>query len=144
MKRFIFFSVIGKYNSKTVKKGGRMNAFKDNMPIYIQIRNYIETAILSGALKENEPLPSLRQLAKEHMLNPITISNAINLLEDDDILYKKRGIGIFVQKNAKKKIISKQSNEFIKDELNTIIEKAKLLEIPASTLIDKIRQIYGE
>lgn len=121
-----------------------MNAFKDNMPIYIQIRNYIETAILSGALKENEALPSLRQLAKEHMLNPITISNAINLLEDDDILYKKRGIGIFVQNNAKKKIISKQSNEFIKEALTVTIEKAKLLEIPASTLIDKIRQIYGE
>ncbi|HOD55108.1 MAG TPA: GntR family transcriptional regulator [Candidatus Cloacimonadota bacterium] len=121
-----------------------MNAFKSDMPIYLQIREYIETAILDGSLKEEESLPSLRQLAKDHVLNPITISNAINLLENDDILYKKRGIGVFVQKNARKKIISKKSKDFLNNSLSTTIVKAKLLEIPVETLFDCIRKIYGE
>src|SRR5574344_1715181 len=104
-----------------------MNVFNNDTPIYIQIKEYIEAAILNGDLLENEPIPSLRQLAKDFTLNPITIANAINILENDDVLYKKRGIGVFVQKNAKKKIISKQRSEFLKTTLPQIIGKAKLL-----------------
>ncbi len=57
-----------------------MNVFNNDKPIYLQIKEYIEAAILNGDLSENEPIPSLRQLAKDFSLNPITIANAINIL----------------------------------------------------------------
>jgi len=120
-----------------------MNVFNNDTPIYIQIKEYIEAAILNGDLLENEPIPSLRQLAKDFTLNPITIANAINILENDDVLYKKRGIGVFVQKNAKKKIISKQRSEFLKTTLPQIIGKAKLLDVAEESIIECIKNIYG-
>ena len=106
-----------------------MNVFNNDTPIYIQIKEYIEAAILNGDLLENEPIPSLRQLA--------------NILENDDVLYKKRGIGVFVQKNAKKKIISKQRSEFLKTTLPQIIGKAKLLDVAEESIIECIKNIYG-
>ncbi len=121
-----------------------MKVFKDDSPIYLQLRAYIEEAILTQALKENESLPSLRVMAKEYNLNPITISNAINMLEDEGILFKKRGIGIFVQENARSIIISKKGSEFLKEELALGIKKAKLLEIPKKNVVNLVNEIYGE
>jgi DNA-binding transcriptional regulator YhcF (GntR family) len=125
-------------------KGEPMKVFKDDSPIYLQLRAYIEEAILTQALKENESLPSLRVMAKEYNLNPITISNAINMLEDEGILFKKRGIGIFVQENARSIIISKKGSEFLKEELALGIKKAKLLEIPKKNVVNLVNEIYGE
>ncbi|HQB41861.1 MAG: GntR family transcriptional regulator [Candidatus Cloacimonadales bacterium] len=120
-----------------------MNVFNNDKPIYLQIKEYIEAAILNGDLSENEPIPSLRQLAKDFSLNPITIANAINILENDDVLYKKRGVGVFVQKNAKKKIVSKQRSEFIRTTLPQIIGKAKLLDVAEESITECIKNIYG-
>ncbi|MDD3501931.1 MAG: GntR family transcriptional regulator, partial [Candidatus Cloacimonetes bacterium] len=64
-------------------------------------------------------------------------------LEDEGILFKKRGIGVFVEKNAKSKIISKQRNEFLLKTLSQTIEKAKLLEINEEVLINQVKKIYG-
>lgn len=121
-----------------------MKVFKDDSPIYLQLRTLIEEAILTGALKENESLPSLRVMAKDYKLNPITISNAINILEDEGILFKKRGIGIFVEEHARKKLISKKSEEFINHDLRNLLNKAKLLEVPQKEIIAIVKSVYGE
>ena len=73
-----------------------MKAFKDDIPIYLQLRQQIEEQILVRALKEDDRLKSLREMAAEYRINPITAGNAVNALVDEGILYHKRGIGIFV------------------------------------------------
>lgn len=121
-----------------------MKIFKDDQPIYLQLRAFIEDAILSGTIPENEALPSLRTMAKDYNLNPITIANALSTLIEEEILFKKRGIGIFVSENAREKIIRHKKDDFLKTQIIEIIRKAKILDIEKNQLFEKIDQIYGE
>ena len=99
--------------------------------IYLQIAEMIETDILRDILLEEERVPSTNGLAKLYAINPATAAKGVNILVDEGILYKKRGIGMFVAEGAKENILNRRRNEFFEK------KKKKLLEEAASIGLDK-------
>ncbi len=118
--------------------------FNEGIPIYLQIKEEIENAIVTSSLKEEETIPSIRVLAQQYKLNPQTISNAVSELLNEGILYKKRGIGMFVEKGAQKKLKKKKCNEFRNSDLKKVIMKSKSLEITKTELMNILDSIYEE
>lgn len=112
--------------------------------IYVQIAESIENEILLGNLKEEEQAPSTNQFAKLYQINPATAGKGLNLLVDEEILYKKRGIGMFVAVGARSKILKKRQDAFFKDTIPKIIEEAKRLEIDSEDIIEYISKLKGE
>ena len=106
--------------------------------IYLQISQMIETDILRGILQEEERVPSTNELAKLYTINPATAAKGINLLVEAGILYKKRGIGMFVQSGATEKIRARRKEEFYRVQLQELLEEAKRLGITRAELIEKI------
>jgi transcriptional regulator, GntR family len=82
--------------------------------IYIQIKEMLERDILKDIILEEEKVPSTNELAKLYAINPATAAKGVNLLVDEGILYKKRGIGMFVAAGAKEAIKKKKENIFLK------------------------------
>jgi DNA-binding transcriptional regulator YhcF (GntR family) len=121
-----------------------MNAFKDDIPIYLQLRRQIEEQILARALKEEDRLKSLREMAAEYRINPITAGNAVNALVDEGILYLKRGIGIFVSPGAREMIITIRKSSFVQESLVPALKLAKGYEISREEVINKVKKVYGE
>jgi len=111
--------------------------------IYIQIAEIIENEIILGNLKEDEQAPSTNQFAKIYNINPATARKGLNLLVDEGILYKKRGIGMFVSKGAREKIIKKRQEEFYKEVLPEIVKEIDLLEIGLDEMVEKIKELKG-
>lgn len=111
--------------------------------IYIQIAEIIENEILSGNLKEEDQAPSTNQFAKVYQINPATARKGLNILVDEEILYKKRGLGMFVSMGAREKILKKRQRAFFKEILPEVIDEAKRLEISIDELIENIRGHEG-
>ena len=116
--------------------------FDDSIPLYLQIKREIENAIITGSVKEDKPIPSIRNLAQEYRVNPQTISNAVGELMQEGILYKKRGIGMFVQPGAREILREKKCKIFREDEFPEIIRKGKTLGIKMGELINIIKNEY--
>lgn len=102
-------------------------------PIYMQITEIIETDILKGVLLENGRVPSVSKLAKRCIVNQATVSKGINILVKKGILYKKRGIGIFVQTGAKE-IIKKERKVKLGNSVLKLVKEAKELGITVKEL----------
>jgi len=120
-----------------------MHEFSNQRPLYIQLREIIEEAILNDVLKSDEAIPSIRVMSKDYHLNPITVTNAIDDLVEGGVLYKKRGIGMFVSGDAKNKIRSQQFDGFKSHEMVAALEKAKLLGISRQEIEAIVNRVYG-
>lgn len=107
--------------------------------IYLQISEMIENDILRDILMEEERVPSTNEMAKLYAINPATAAKGINLLVDSGVLYKKRGIGMFVTKGAKDMIKGKRKAEFLDNYVLKLIEEAKNLGISKEELIEMIK-----
>ena len=110
----------------------------EDKSIYLQISQMIETDILRGILLEEERVPSTNELAKLYTINPATAAKGINLLVDEGILYKKRGIGMFVSAGAADRIRARRKQEFYEIRLAELLAEAKSLGITRQELIDQI------
>ncbi len=108
--------------------------------IYLQISEMIENDILRDILLEEEKVPSTNELAKLYAINPATAAKGINLLVDSGILYKKRGIGMFVATGAKAQIRARRKEEFYEHYLQAILQEALHLGISKDELIEMIQQ----
>lgn len=108
--------------------------------IYIQISEMIENDILRDILLEEERVPSTNELARLYSINPATAAKGINLLVDNGILYKKRGIGMFVSTRAKEIIMKKRKDEFADKFLKTLLIEADSLGITKEELIAMIEK----
>lgn len=106
--------------------------------IYIQIKEMIENDILRNVFLEEERVPSTNELAKIFAINPATAAKGINLLVDEDILYKKRGIGMFVKRGAKQRIMDKRKQNFYDDYVKSLMAEAESLGITKKELIAMI------
>ena len=106
--------------------------------IYLQIKEMIERDILRDILLEEERVPSTNELAKLYAINPATAAKGINILVDAGILYKKRGIGMFVSKGAKESIKNKRKAEFYDNYVVAMINEAKNIGISRQELIRMI------
>lgn len=114
-------------------------SLEQNKLIYIQIAETIESDILKGILLEEEKVPSTNQFAKMLQINPATAAKGVNLLVDEGILYKKRGIGMFITKGAKEVVLKKRQSTFQNEFLPKVLEEAKVLEISKEELIQMIQ-----
>ena len=112
--------------------------------IYIQIREMIENDILRDILLEEERVPSTNELAKLYAINPATAAKGVNLLVDEEILYKKRGIGMFVAKGAKRRIMEQRKEHFYDDYVKKLLAEAGSLGITKKELITMIEQSREE
>lgn len=108
--------------------------------IYIQIKEMIENDILRDILMEEERVPSTNELARLYMINPATAAKGVNLLVDEGILYKKRGIGMFVATGAKQKIMEKRKEHFYDDYVRSLLSEAVSLGITKKELITMIER----
>ncbi len=112
----------------------------DDKSIYLQIAHMIETDILRGILLEEERVPSTNELASLYTINPATAAKGINQLVDEGVLYKKRGIGMFVATGAKGVILARRREEFYKTRLAELVAEAKSVGLTKAELIQKIEQ----
>jgi len=103
--------------------------FNAHKPIYLQICDQLFGQILSGELKAEDRLLSVRELGIELGVNPNTIMRSYETMQASGIIYNKRGIGYFVSENAKELVLNEMKNEFIHNELPQVIKKMRLLGI---------------
>ena len=106
--------------------------------IYIQIKEMIEDDILRAVLLEEERVPSTNELARLYAINPATAAKGVNLLVDEGILYKKRGIGMFVATGAKAQIQGKRREQFYDNYVKRLMAEAMSLGITKKELVAMI------
>ena len=106
--------------------------------IYIQIKEMIEDDILRDVLLEEERVPSTNELARLYAINPATAAKGVNLLVDEGILYKKRGIGMFVATGAKAQIQGKRREQFYDNYVKSLMAEAMSLGITKKELVAMI------
>ena len=107
--------------------------------IYLQIAEMIETDILRDILLEEERVPSTNELAKLYAINPATAAKGVNILVDEGVLYKKRGIGMFVSAGAKEAILSRRKNEFYDRYVKKLLEEAASIGLGKEEVIQLIQ-----
>jgi len=112
----------------------------DSRPIFVQIAERIEDDIIEGVLLEESQVLSTNQFAAFYKINPATAAKGVNMLVDDGILYKKRGIGMFVAEGARIKVIEKRKERFFEEYVVTMVREAKKLGISAEQLTEMIRR----
>ena len=103
-------------------------------PIFLQIAELLENAILDGSLPEETQVPSTNELAAFHRINPATAAKGVNQLVDDGTLYKRRGIGMFVSSGAREKLRTRRREEFADQYVNPLVTEARKLGISTTDL----------
>ena len=109
--------------------------WNDNQPIYVQLREKVIALILDGALNEGDALPSVRNVSSEYRVNPITVSKAYQTLVDDELIEKRRGLGMFVREGAKNQLLSSEQQRFLQHDWPEIKARIERLGIDLTDLI---------
>lgn len=118
--------------------------FNQDKPIFIQVAEAIENQILDGLLKPKEQTPSTNDFQRVYQINPATARKGLNILVDEGILYKKRGMGMYVSEDAMEKITNKRQKEFFTTYIPELIKEIKRLNIPMDKLIEEIKKVDKE
>ncbi len=119
-----------------------MNVINENIPIFARIAEGIKDHILSGDIKEDEQLASTTQISKEYDINIATVNKGINVLVSEGIVYKKRGIGMFVAQGAVDKLIEERRKSFKERYVLATLEEAKRLRYTAEELQQMVADVY--
>ncbi len=114
--------------------------FEDERPIFVQIAEQIEDGILSGAFPEESQIPSTTEISVNYRINPATALKGINLLVDSGIVYKKRGVGMFVSEGAVEVIREKRKEEFFDRYIVRLAEEARKLSLTKKDVDDMIER----
>jgi GntR family transcriptional regulator len=114
--------------------------FDDSSPIYLQIANGIKNDVLSGALKEDEQVMSTNQYAAFYQINPATAAKGFAQLVDEGVLYKKRGIGMFVSRQAREKLRTQRRERFFREVVDPMLTEARMVGLS----VDEIVAYLGE
>lgn len=121
-----------------------MELLNQEKSIYLQISEMIENDILRGIILEEERVPSTNELAKQYTINPATAAKGINLLAETGILYKKRGIGMFVAAGAKEKIKTARKEKFKENFIVSLVKEAKGLGINKAEIVSMIESVMED
>lgn len=113
-------------------------------PLYLQIANEIEEGIFIGNIEEESQIPSTNEVALMYKINPATVLKGMNILVDDGIIYKKRGIGMFVCEGAFEKIRAKRQNLFYSEYIESMVQEAKKLNLKKDDIINMITRRYED
>lgn len=112
--------------------------FDSEQPIYIQLAEAIEDDILKGIMQEDTQVPSTTEFSVALKINPATARKGVNVLVDDGILYKKRGVGMFVCVGARERIMRKRRAGFYESFVLALLDEAKKLDISRSEVVAMI------
>jgi DNA-binding transcriptional regulator YhcF (GntR family) len=113
--------------------------FKQNdIPIYIQVAKGLEDDIFTGLYKEGEQIPSTTEISLGYSLNPATVLKGMNLLVQEGIIFKKRGVGMFVSEGAREKVKSKRMNSFKESFIEPLVKEARNLGFDKKDIIEII------
>jgi len=110
------------------------HSLSDQKPIFQQIRERIEEAILDGHLQPEDRVPSTNEFAKEYQINPATAGKGVNELVDKGVIYKKRGVGMFVSEGAREILINERKESFVEQYIKPLKIEAKRLGITEEDL----------
>ena len=110
--------------------------WNDNAPIYRQLRDRVVAMILDGALNEGDALPSVRQVAADFQLNPITVSKAYQELVDEQLIEKRRGLGMYVMEGARESLLRSERERFLREEWPLLAARLKRLGLDLRELAD--------
>ena len=112
-------------------------------PIFIQIKDGIEDAVLQGIYKESEQIPSITELALRYQINPATALKGINILVENNIVYKKRGIGMFVCSGAVDRLLDDRRNAFFDKYITTLVSEARRLGLSSDNIKEMIERGFN-
>ena len=114
-------------------------AWNDRDPIYRQLRDRLVEMILEDVFAEGEALPSVRQVSSELRINPITVSKAYQMLVDDELVEKRRGLGMFVCEGARAKLIESERSKFLAEEWPAVLSRIEQLGLDIAALVSNSR-----
>ena len=109
--------------------------WSDGAPIYRQLKERVIAMMLDGLLKPGDALPSVRQVAAEYQLNPITVSRAYQELADEALVEKRRGLGMYVTEEASKKLLASERERFLHEEWPLVLERIQRLGLTTEQLL---------
>ena len=121
-----------------------LGTLNDRSLIYLQIAQMLEDDILRGVYAEGDQVPSTNELARAFSINPATAGKGINLLVADGILYKKRGLGMFVAEDAKKIVLSKRQKAFYDTFVRPMVKEGASLSLSAEEIMAMVRTAMEE
>jgi GntR family transcriptional regulator len=110
--------------------------WSDNQPIYRQLRDQVVAMILEGVLKEGDPLPSVRNVAAEYRVNPLTVLKGYQELVDEELVEKRRGLGMFVKTGAKDLLLRGERQKFLEEEWPRVYATMQRLGLRPEELLD--------
>ena len=117
--------------------------WSDGAPIYRQLKERVVAMMLDGALKPGDALPSVRQVAAEYQLNPITVSRAYQELADEQLVEKRRGLGMYVTDGANARLLHSERERFLREEWPLMLERIQRLGLKIEELLDA-KQKWGQ
>jgi DNA-binding transcriptional regulator YhcF (GntR family) len=110
--------------------------WNDSQPIYRQLRDRVIAMILDSALKEGDPLPSVRTVAADYRVNPLTVLKAYQQLVDEQIVEKRRGVGMFVKAGVRDQLLRDERQRFLNEEWPAVLATLQRLGLKAQDLLD--------
>ena len=112
--------------------------WNDTTPIYLQLKERVVAMMLDGVLKPGDALPSVRQVAADFQLNPITVSRAYQELVDETLVEKRRGLGMYVTEGAPEKLLASERERFLRDEWPAVVERIQRLGLRMDELVKNL------
>ena len=117
--------------------------WNDNAPIYRQLRDRVVAMILDGVLKQGDALPSVRQVAADFQLNPITVSKGYQELVDEQLVEKRRGLGMYVTEGAREALLKSEREHFLREEWPSLYARIKRMGLDLKILMDHAEKAEG-
>ena len=117
--------------------------WNDSQPIYWQLKERTVAMILDGTLAEGDALPSVRTVAADFQLNPITVSKSYQALVDDELVEKRRGLGMFVREGARRKLTESERQKFLTEEWPAMVTRIQQLGLDLEDLLTSTKENEG-
>ncbi len=117
--------------------------WNDNQPIYRQLRDRVVAMILEGVLKDGDALPSVRNVAAEYRLNPLTVLKGYQELVDENLVEKRRGLGMFVTEGARVALLADERKRFLDSEWPEVVGRIRRLDLDVSELLGELERQEG-
>lgn len=112
----------------------------ESKPIFLQIKEQIEDSIIDGSIEPGERVPSTNEFAAHYKINPATAAKGINQLVAEDIIFKKRGVGMFVTENAREILVEKRKKSFYENYIIPLKEEAEKLRLDERELLEMVKR----
>ena len=125
-------------NRRTSYKGGAAPVFDERSPIYLQIAEQIKGQIVTGELQPDEQVMSTNQYADFYRINPATAAKGFHQLVEEGVLYKRRGLGMFVSPEAPSKLLTERRQRFFAEVVDPMVAEARLIGIGLDEVIERI------